>query len=188
MGDYGNFNLTAWSSDGDTLEAIRDFCVNGDYSGTYIYADDMEPGISFNFGANDVSLGSVGQAADGLLDLIKDGVEDYTCPVCKGKGRRPGSEDECLRCKGEGYYHLPIRDFAFIVHDEPKYEWMGSIFIHVPGLPDFEGECDADGVVQVNAKQLITLLDEASDLDALRAEAAALTGHRHSQAIEKGSW
>lgn len=38
-------------------------------------------------------------------------------------------------------------EFAYWVHEEPCYEFLGAVFIHAPGVGDFRGDCDADGNV-----------------------------------------
>ena len=73
-------------------------------------------------------------------------------------------------------------DFAYYVHEDPAYEWLGSVVIHVPGLtPDYTGECDADGVpalLTAHLDQLLAIEDDAE----LRVQLRMRSGRVHLDA------
>jgi len=184
MGDTSNFNVRAVIPDPEVRQAIYAH-LQSQYvpNGAWLYTDEVK-GSTVLLGVGDISFGTVDECESDLLQLIKDGFEEVTCKVCKGKGLVPDSETEtCLHCAGECNYPLPVPDFAFEVYDEPKYEWLGTIRMHVPGLPDFSGECDADGVVRPNPTELMDLIDRTTDLDELRRDLAVLTGRDHKAAL-----
>lgn len=124
-----------------------------DYTGTYVYNDE-ETTTTLSFAANGVSQGSVDTCFASVLAMIRDGVDG-----------------------------LPIPDFPFTVNDEPQYEFLGSYRIHVPGLPDFAGDCDADGNVVISVDELLKTVDEATDLETLRADLAVRTGRLHFERL-----
>jgi hypothetical protein len=185
MADTSNFSFYAVISDPDVRKVVR--AELEEYKGRFVYHDEQTD-TDLTFEANDAPLGSVDECFDTMLELIRDGVEEFECPACKGSGENPDgprqiSDDywsiACGRCAGEGSFMLAVPDFPFAVHDEPMDEFLGTIRMHVPGLPDFSAECDADGVVRVSPGQVLQLVDEATDLATLRADVAALTGRRH---------
>lgn len=94
-----------------------------------------------------------------------------------------GAVDQCFDAMVKLIENGDVPDFAFEVNNEPVDEYLGTIRMHVPGLPDFSGECDADGGVRVNASEVHALLDKATDLDSLHRDLAALTGRHHTAAL-----
>lgn len=66
--------------------------------------------------------------------------------------------------------------FAYYVWEDPKYEWLGELWVHVPGFKDFGCECDSNGTPQLDADLIADLIAEATDLDALKAALAKRTG------------
>lgn len=50
---------------------------------------------------------------------------------------------------------------TFECWEDPKYEWLGDYYAHVPGLGTFSNECDADGQVVVSAAGLRELIAQA---------------------------
>jgi hypothetical protein len=53
---------------------------------------------------------------------------------------------------------------------------MGDVFIHVPKVGYFTAECDSDGNPRVTTDALITAVNEATDLDALKGSIESMTG------------
>lgn len=81
---------------------------------------------------------------------------------------------------------------AFAAWTDAKYEWDGSIRLHVPGLPTFEGSCMQDGTVVVEETQIDRAIieslpgpDYAERWTKLAAELDRLTGRRVRDAIEE---
>jgi hypothetical protein len=169
MGDYNN--LSMW------IPVVPD--------------DDRENG-GLRLGANDCHQGSCFELPGDLDRIIAEGVEEVECKTCKGEGEIKAAslaEDdrECPDCEGGGYVSLPPADFAYLVHDEPKYEWMGTITIHVPGFgEDFQGDCDADGRPMLDGSKILPLIDKATDLDDLKAKIKLVSGQAHLDAL--GAW
>jgi hypothetical protein len=150
MGDYSNFSITVRGVDNPfAIKAIKAE-VDGYTGGTYYERETTFH--SLTLGANDVSLGTVGEIVDFLEVLIEKGVED---------------DDGEMQ---------PVGDFSWWVNDEPAYEWMGTVAIHVPGVGDFGGSCDADGNPMVNSSDVADLVEAATDLATLKAEVEKLTG------------
>lgn len=183
MGDYTNMSLWVPKVPEGFEPLIR--AKFEEYSnGSNHYTDDFKGG-ELRIGANDIRCGSTEELAADLLRLINEGEEDVECPKCKGEGvidadGLANDDRPCPRCHNDsfssGYVTMKAPDFAFEVYEDPKYEWLGSIYMHTPGADDFLGECDADGQVVINATVLIELVNQAESLDALRTEIAKRTG------------
>ena len=45
-------------------------------------------------------------------------------------------------------------DFRFRLWEDPKYEWLGTIHYHIPGMGDVSAECATDGDVQVSGSEI----------------------------------
>lgn len=190
MADTSNFNVRAVIPDPEVRDAVYTHVKNSFLPpGTFVYNDTNDDG-AVELGASDISLGDAEECFDSLLKLIENGISEWECTVCHGEGKIADGST-CLRCAGDCYYDLAVPDFAFVVYDEPKFEWMGSIRMHAPGLPDFSGDCDADGNVRVDHSAVLDLVDkitgEEEDLPGavaeMRREIAALTGRDHVAVI-----
>lgn len=157
MGDYSNCYLNASVTDpvvqAKVLELFEQYSGGRDH-----FEEEIGPdGVSI--GANEIRVGTVDDLRRDLLALIKDGFD---------------SEDDG---------HVDVPDFAFSVNDEPAYEWLGTIVIHVPGIDsDFYGSCDSDGNTTLSGAEVLTLVNEAETLEGLRGKIAELTGHTHQAA------
>lgn len=54
------------------------------------------------------------------------------------------------------------KDLAYVVWEDPKYEWLGDVHIHVPGLePDFRADCDSNGMALLTHAQVADLVESA---------------------------
>ena len=73
-------------------------------------------------------------------------------------------------------------EFAYRVWTDPIDGWLGDIRVFVPGVGEFNGECDGGGNVVVTASRLAALIDSATDFDALKEQIVVLTGRRHTAA------
>ena len=74
-------------------------------------------------------------------------------------------------------------DFAYYVYEDPAYEWLGTICIHVPGLtPDYEGNCDADGGPVLSPHQITELLNIDADAE-LRVQLRLKSGRPWTEAF-----
>lgn len=194
MGDSNNLTLIV----PDPPEHLR-VVIAERYKGyahdSMIYTEDgTEAGDTgeLMLGANETSQGCVYDLNSDLHVLIVEGAT-VDCPKCEGDGEYVDEAQEaligepptvtCERCDGSGEVKTEPQDFAFVVHDDPKYEWLGTIHMHVPGLDDFTGECDAEGRVVINGEEIVRLIDKATDLDELRAEIAQRTGAEHTKAF-----
>src|SRR5438445_2461387 len=178
MADTNSFSFFATIDNADVHSAVRDLLDN--YTGQFV-TQDHQTDTTLTFEANEVSQGSVDECFEEVLDLIRDGDEEFECPVCKGERAVPGGAGAvdwrpCERCEEEGHITLPVPDFAFSVNDEPQDEFLGTLRIHVPGLPDFSSDCDGNGAVVVPGTKLLPLISEANNLEGLRADVATLTG------------
>jgi hypothetical protein len=181
MADTNGFAFFAVIPDSDVRRAVRDHLEW--YKGSFI-SQDASTDTTLTFEAGDVAQGSVEDCFGEILGLIRDGVEEFRCPACKGDGTISGGPHSvhqypCEACNGDGFYSLPVPDFAFSINDEPQDEYLGSIHLHVPGLPDFVGSCDGNGNVVFGIGEFWDLLDKATSLESLRADAANLSGRNH---------
>lgn len=179
VGDYSNFSMTAYVADPAVQAAVK--TAYEEYAGSFSYYQEDQEDDYISLGSNDVRMGSVEQLVDDLRNLISTGID---CPTCESEGTVPGAEVAevtCTRCSGSG--RVTVTDFAFSVNDEPKYEWMGTIVIHVPGMDDFTGLCDAEGTPTLTSTEVTALVNGATDLDELKAALAKLTGDAHMQAL-----
>lgn len=69
-----------------------------------------------------------------------------------------------------------LGEFAYSVHEDPKFEWMGDKYIYVPEVGVYTQECDADGEIRISATALDALLETITEPEALAEEIAKLTG------------
>jgi hypothetical protein len=150
MGDYSNFNI-AVQGVGNPLAIAAIKAEMDDHTGDDYYETEMTA-TSLSLGANDVRLGTVEEVVSFLECLVEKGVED---------------DDGAMQ---------PVGDFSWWVNDEPAYEWLGNVNIHVAGVGDFAGSCDADGTPIVHVTDVADLVAAATDLDVLKAEVVKLTG------------
>ena len=51
------------------------------------------------------------------------------------------------------------KDRSWRFWEDPKYEHLGTVCIHEPGIPDRIGDCDANGNLQVEASTLEAVSD-----------------------------
>jgi hypothetical protein len=50
-------------------------------------------------------------------------------------------------------------DFRFRLWEDPKYEWLGTIHYHIPGITDVSAECSTDGDIRVSGDTIAEMLD-----------------------------
>lgn len=178
MGDTSNLTLELPSAPAILLTHIRAMFDNY-ASGAYHYEDDVSED-EVTLGANDISVGTVDQLASDF-DRLQTQAADIECPVCEGRGTK--DEKDCVRCNTQGWVSVTA-DLAYRIHDDPAYEWLGSLQMHVPGLPDFASACDADGKPTPSVNELMSAVDEATDLDELKQRVRDLTGKELSTAFD----
>ena len=65
---------------------------------------------------------------------------------------------------------------SFVLWEDPKYEWLGSVEAYTPELGRFTAECDANGTPVLTPEAIKAMIDKAADLDALREAMARATG------------
>lgn len=53
---------------------------------------------------------------------------------------------------------LADRGITFEAWEDPKYEWLGAYYAHVPGLGMFSHDCDADGRPRFTAEEFAAIL------------------------------
>jgi hypothetical protein len=58
--------------------------------------------------------------------------------------------------------------------EDPKYEWLGHWLGYSPATGVISGECDADGVLQVDLAEGRSILEALPDVDGLIERAAAI--------------
>lgn len=73
---------------------------------------------------------------------------------------------------------LAEMEVTFELCQDPKYEYDGTIVIHVPGLGVYSGECDAEGTIHVSAHDIDRMIAEASTREALAEALDAATAKR----------
>lgn len=101
---------------------------------------------------------------DAVLDVLDqyDYAEDFdyalgharteTLTLCTAYGdseARLGTNDEIASALTE------LEGVAFAAWDDPKYEWLGQLTIHVPELGAYSAQCDANGTVVLDADVLV---------------------------------
>jgi hypothetical protein len=79
---------------------------------------------------------------------------------------------------------LEALDVTFECWEDPKYEWLGAYHAHVPGVGTLTGDCDANGTIVVSSEKLIQLVNEATDLDTLKATVNRQLGSAVKEALE----
>ena len=184
MGDYSNLTVDATVSHPDVQQKVKE--AFEEYSGgSDHYVEDIDGG-GVMIGANDVRVGSVEELDADLRRLIDEGF-DKGCDVCDGTGtvtdRGGFMRKDCDDCDASGEVHVDVDDFPYSIHDDPLYEWLGTIIIHVPGLePDFRGQCDSEGNPTVTGGDLIERVEKAMSLEEVREFIAVLTGATHTAA------
>lgn len=62
-------------------------------------------------------------------------------------------------------------EMAFVIIEDAKYEWMGSVYYHVPGRTDFEAACDSDSRVVARYEDVRDAVDIAELFGRLHVEA-----------------
>lgn len=56
-----------------------------------------------------------------------------------------------------------VPNSVYVAWTDPKYEWLGTIVIHVPGLGVFTADCNADGQPVMSNNALQELIDQQPD-------------------------
>lgn len=118
-----------------------------EYAGQITSADDLS-----HLEAAEVSCGSAEEVASALLELMKG---------------RPGDDAEEA---------LEPLEFGFTVWEDPKYEWLGQVFIYQPGQPMYSAECDAYGTPALSPGLIRQAVDNTSTYDELRGALLKLCG------------
>ena len=152
---------------------VAAFCefAGGDWHAS---VGEQEPG-SILLGASESRVGNAGALADALRAI-------------------PTADDAFLtRLADSQLIPGTLPNFAFQVHEDPAYQWLGDLIIHVPGLaPDFESACDAEGEAVLTAGQLDEVVALARDVAPrlpdgrrlrLADRLARLTGAAHREAF-----
>jgi hypothetical protein len=75
----------------------------------------------------------------------------------------------------------------FYCHTDPAYEYLGSLYLRVPGMDDFQSECDADGNAVVDPESIRAILDQLPD-DMTVAEARGAVDDKVRRASGKLWW
>jgi hypothetical protein len=60
--------------------------------------------------------------------------------------------------------HAP--NSVWTVWEDPKYEWLGSVYVHAPGLGSWTAACDANGIGYFSADEIRAAVRDG-ELDAL---------------------
>lgn len=84
-------------------------------------------------------------------------------------------------------YDVDAPNSAWARWNDPKYESLGDLEIHVPELGYFRASCDADGSAQFTSERIvdaIRALPEDADRDQVLAAIAKLTGRPWWDAID----
>jgi len=45
-------------------------------------------------------------------------------------------------------------DFRFRLWEDPKYEWLGTMHYHIPGMTDVSRDCGTDGDIKVSGNDI----------------------------------
>lgn len=175
MGDYSNLTFTVPLPPKALLKYLDE--AFRQYSGSHWHYDETVTEAEIRLGANDVSVGSVDQLSSDM-DTLRDETQEVDCPDCNGTTQITNESNEwvgCGRCIANGTINVRA-DLAYTVHEDPLYEWMGSLVAYAPGLPLFSSECDADGSPVVSTSTVVALVNKATDLDELKARVNTLGG------------
>lgn len=149
MGDYSNFTIRVCGvKDPRVITAIKH---EVEEYGSHYYSKIITEG-TLELGLNEVRVGTVEEVDDLLHRYVEKGFED-----------------------DDGVLH-PVEDFYWLIHDEPEYDWLGTIRVHSPGVGDFDGMCDADGSPVIHATVIESMVAEATDLAELKEQFRKLTG------------
>ena len=54
---------------------------------------------------------------------------------------------------------------SFVLWEDPKYEWLGSLNAYTPELGHFTAECDANGRPVYTAAEITSMIAAAGDVD-----------------------
>lgn len=127
----------------------------------------------------DHSCGDTQELANTLLALFDaddpDGGAEVDCTTCDGTGENADSTS-CNACDGDGVRTELLPPFAIWAFEDPTREWLGDVRIHIPNGPTFAGECSEGGAPVVLPGPVLTLANNATDLDQLKRDLADLTG------------
>lgn len=69
-------------------------------------------------------------------------------------------------------------DFRFRLWEDPKYEWLGTMHYHIPGLDDASAPCGTDGDIRVSGNDIAAQLTNtlhASGFEGWIRRAACIT-------------
>lgn len=82
-------------------------------------------------------------------------------------GRGGGYTDNDASCGIVNDYAVGLAantpNSVFVAWEDPKYEWLGVLIMHVPGLGVYVAECDADGNPVMSAQSILEMLDTVGD-------------------------
>jgi hypothetical protein len=77
------------------------------------------------------------------------------------------------------------KDLAYLLWEDPKYEWLGDLHIHVPGLEqDFRADCDSNGNALLTQTQVAHLVESAKAGEDVTAKLLLHSGADHYAAWE----
>lgn len=118
----------------------------------------------------------VTSASDEIRDLARNAFEEYSGGVMHYEDETNENTltigaNEC-RCGSADELHASLlaivaeyeQDFAWYVYEDPAYEWLGDVRVHVPGFEDFQAECDSDGQPVLSAMKLKNILAGGDDV------------------------
>jgi len=79
-------------------------------------------------------------------------------------GERAGISEVSCGCSDEISSALmnSAPGVAFEVWEDPKYEWLGSLNVHIPGRGHFGAECDSNGIPQFTPDAIRAIIRKES--------------------------
>lgn len=83
-------------------------------------------------------------------------------------------------------YTVDAPNSAWVRWNDPKYEYLGDLEIHVPGLGYFRAQCNADGEAQFSTDQIIAAIEKQpadAGRDQILMAIGELTGKQWNEAI-----
>lgn len=164
MGDYTALTVLV-KAPHQLMPAIEDVVM--EYLNEHTRDPDPEKqpkATEVKWSGGDVRCGSADELATALRNLMRDGDEDR---------------------------EIAPTPFAYNLWEDPKYEWLGDLYIYVPndvpGLAavEYSSECDADGTTVVKPSVLLEAINEASDLDDAKARIGKIVGTEAEKAWEQ---
>lgn len=166
MGDTTAMTVMVKVSDAVTDDVKREIgSILSNYSPGYGTPEPSEHDGFLRWSFSDVSVGEQDQVAGDIDGLIEHGYTDLN-----------GKVDE----NGLDFQH-DVSDFAYKVWTDPKYEYPGSLVWHIPGLPNFDADCDANGNPTPSARSLEEATLNAESLAQAQGAVLRLTGGAHAK-------